>query len=59
MHKGLFDTVKPLGIGAFGVVSLVRKTDTGKLYAMKTLRKVDVLRKKPSSSRESRKRHSS
>lgn len=45
MHKGLFDTVKPLGIGAFGVVSLVRKTDTGKLYAMKTLRKVDVLRR--------------
>ena len=45
MHKDLFDIVKPLGIGAFGVVSLVRKTDTGKLYAMKTLRKVDVLRR--------------
>lgn len=45
MHKNMFDTVKPLGIGAFGVVSLVRKRDTGKLYAMKTLRKVDVLRR--------------
>ena len=45
MHKDLFQTVKPLGIGAFGVVSLVRKIDTGKLYAMKTLRKADVLRR--------------
>lgn len=45
MHKDMFKTVKPLGIGAFGVVSLVRKVDTNKLYAMKTLRKVDVLRR--------------
>lgn len=45
MHKDLFQTVKPLGIGAFGVVSLVRKVDTKKLYAMKTLRKADVLRR--------------
>ena len=45
MHKDMFNTVKPLGIGAFGVVSLVRKVDTGKLYAMKTLRKADVLRR--------------
>ena len=45
MHKDMFNTVKPLGIGAFGVVSLVRKVDTNKLYAMKTLRKADVLRR--------------
>ena len=45
MHKDLFKTVKPLGIGAFGVVSLVRKIDTNKLYAMKTLKKADVLRR--------------
>lgn len=45
MDQRMFDTVKPLGIGAFGVVSLVRKKDAGKLYAMKTLRKVDVLRR--------------
>lgn len=45
MHKDMFEMVKPLGIGAFGVVSLVRKVDTAKLYAMKTLRKVDVLRR--------------
>ena len=45
MHKDLFKTVKPLGIGAFGVVSLVRKIDSNRLYAMKTLRKADVLRR--------------
>lgn len=45
LHHDMFDTVKPLGLGAFGVVTLVRKTDTKKLYAMKTLRKVDVLRR--------------
>ena len=45
LHQDMFDTVKPLGLGAFGVVTLVRKTDTKKLYAMKTLRKVDVLRR--------------
>ena len=45
LHQDMFDTVKPLGVGAFGVVTLVRKTDTKKLYAMKTLRKVDVLRR--------------
>lgn len=45
MHKDMFKTAKPLGIGAFGVVSLVRKVDTNKLYAMKTLRKADVLRR--------------
>ena len=45
LHHDMFDTIKPLGLGAFGVVTLVRKTDTKKLYAMKTLRKVDVLRR--------------
>ena len=45
MHKEMFETVKPLGIGAFGVVSLVKKVDTRKFYAMKTLRKADVLRR--------------
>ena len=45
LHHDMFDQIKPLGLGAFGVVTLVRKTDTKKLYAMKTLRKVDVLRR--------------
>lgn len=45
MSGDMFKTVKPLGLGAFGIVSLVQKVDTKKLYAMKTLRKADVLRR--------------
>lgn len=45
MDKQMFDKIKPLGIGAFGEVTLVRKKDAGKLYAMKTLRKNDVLKR--------------
>ncbi|XP_077075744.1 serine/threonine-protein kinase LATS1 isoform X1 [Siphateles boraxobius] len=43
MDKSMFDKIKTLGIGAFGEVCLARKVDTGALYAMKTLRKKDVL----------------
>ncbi|XP_033965427.1 serine/threonine-protein kinase LATS2 isoform X1 [Pseudochaenichthys georgianus] len=43
MDKSMFIKLKTLGIGAFGEVSLTRKVDTGALYAMKTLRKKDVL----------------
>uniref|UniRef100_A0A3Q2PPT2 non-specific serine/threonine protein kinase n=1 Tax=Fundulus heteroclitus TaxID=8078 RepID=A0A3Q2PPT2_FUNHE len=43
MDKSMFKRIKTLGIGAFGEVSLARKEDTGALYAMKTLRKKDVL----------------
>lgn len=39
----MFVKIKTLGIGAFGEVCLTRKVDTGALYAMKTLRKKDVL----------------
>lgn len=45
MDKSIFDKIKTLGIGAFGEVALVRKKDTGYLYAMKTLRKHDVLQR--------------
>ena len=34
-----------IGVGAFGEVALVRKIDTNHLYAMKTLRKTDVLKR--------------
>ncbi|XP_032422777.1 serine/threonine-protein kinase LATS2 [Xiphophorus hellerii] len=43
MDKSMFIKIKTLGIGAFGEVCLTRKVDTGALYAMKTLRKKDVL----------------
>ncbi|EIN10639.1 kinase-like protein [Punctularia strigosozonata HHB-11173 SS5] len=40
-----FRTVKVIGKGAFGEVRLVQKTDTGRIYAMKTLRKEEMLKK--------------
>ncbi|KAJ8350940.1 hypothetical protein SKAU_G00260700 [Synaphobranchus kaupii] len=43
MDKSMFVKIKTLGIGAFGEVCLTRKMDTSALYAMKTLRKKDVL----------------
>uniref|UniRef100_A0A8C5WD35 non-specific serine/threonine protein kinase n=1 Tax=Leptobrachium leishanense TaxID=445787 RepID=A0A8C5WD35_9ANUR len=45
MEKSMFVKIKTLGIGAFGEVCLARKTDTNALYAMKTLRKKDVLQR--------------
>ncbi|RKP11829.1 Serine/threonine-protein kinase CBK1 [Piptocephalis cylindrospora] len=40
-----FQTVKVIGKGAFGEVRLVQKRDTGKIYAMKTLRKAEMFKK--------------
>lgn len=37
--------MKVIGKGAFGEVRLVQKTDTGKIYAMKTLRKSEMFKK--------------
>lgn len=45
MDKSMFVTIKAIGVGAFGEVTLVRKIDTNHLYAMKTLRKTDVLKR--------------
>lgn len=45
MDKSMFVKIKPIGLGAFGEVSLVQKIDTHHLYAMKTLRKADVLKR--------------
>ena len=42
INKDMFTKIKTIGIGSFGEVSLVQKTDTGTLYAMKTLRKAEV-----------------
>ncbi|EGF83613.1 hypothetical protein BATDEDRAFT_8675 [Batrachochytrium dendrobatidis JAM81] len=40
-----FNTLKVIGKGAFGEVRLVQKSDTGKIYAMKTLRKSEMIKK--------------
>ncbi|CAO1627618.1 unnamed protein product [Sympodiomycopsis kandeliae] len=40
-----FVKLKTIGHGAFGVVALVREKHTGQLFAMKQLRKADMLRK--------------
>ncbi|TKR60057.1 hypothetical protein L596_029643 [Steinernema carpocapsae] len=45
MNKEMFDIIKTIGIGAFGQVSLVKKKDTGQIYAMKKLSKKDVIMK--------------
>ncbi|CAL8108541.1 unnamed protein product [Orchesella dallaii] len=45
MDKSMFKVIRTIGVGAFGEVALVRKIDTQLLYAMKTLRKSDVLRR--------------
>ncbi|KAK9874967.1 hypothetical protein WA026_005782 [Henosepilachna vigintioctopunctata] len=45
MDKSMFVKIKPIGVGAFGEVTLVRKIDTNHLYAMKTLRKAEVLKR--------------
>eukprot|EP00116_Pleurobrachia_bachei_P005083 sb/3465345/ len=45
INKDMFNKIKTIGVGSFGEVSLVEKTDTGQLYAMKTLRKAEVWRR--------------
>eukprot|EP00036_Acanthoecidae_sp_10tr_P011457 CAMPEP_0182926216 /NCGR_PEP_ID=MMETSP0105_2-20130417/11229_1 /TAXON_ID=81532 ORGANISM="Acanthoeca-like sp., Strain 10tr" /NCGR_SAMPLE_ID=MMETSP0105_2 /ASSEMBLY_ACC=CAM_ASM_000205 /LENGTH=511 /DNA_ID=CAMNT_0025064097 /DNA_START=109 /DNA_END=1644 /DNA_ORIENTATION=+ len=40
-----FVPIKTIGRGAFGEVKLVQKKDNGKIYAMKILRKADMLEK--------------
>ncbi|KAG5220094.1 Serine/threonine-protein kinase [Salix suchowensis] len=40
-----FNTVKVIGKGAFGEVRLVQKVDTGKVYAMKSLQKAEMLKR--------------
>lgn len=40
-----FRAVKVIGKGSFGEVRVVQKVDTGKIYAMKTLRKSEMFKK--------------
>lgn len=41
---GDFRTLQVIGRGAFGTVKLVQKVDNGKLYAMKQMRKSDMIK---------------
>lgn len=43
LEKGMFQVIRTIGHGAFGEVSLVKRVATNTVYAMKTLRKKDVL----------------
>lgn len=45
MNKSMFARIETIGVGAFGEVTLVKKKDSNQLYAMKTLRKTDVLKR--------------
>ncbi|GMR32434.1 hypothetical protein PMAYCL1PPCAC_02629 [Pristionchus mayeri] len=45
LTQGDFDSLKVIGRGAFGEVRLVQKVDTGHVYAMKILRKADMVEK--------------
>ena len=45
MDKSMFQVIRTIGHGAFGEVSLVKKVGANTLYAMKTLRKKDVLKR--------------
>ncbi|KAJ3340194.1 Serine/threonine-protein kinase [Gonapodya sp. JEL0774] len=40
-----FETVRVIGRGAFGEVRLVQKRDTGKVFAMKVLKKSEMMKK--------------
>jgi serine/threonine-protein kinase LATS1/2 len=50
LHRDDFKKIKTIGIGAFGVVSLVRSvvngSKSGGLFAMKSLKKSDVIERK-------------
>ena len=45
MTADMFAPLKPLGKGAFGFVQLVRELETQRVYAMKILKKEDMLRR--------------
>lgn len=39
-----FRTIKVIGRGAFGIVKIVEKLDNGRIYAMKTMRKSEMIK---------------
>jgi len=51
-----FDIVAIVGRGAFGEVRVVKKKDSKKVYAMKVMKKTEMLKKKSGATYPSRKR---
>jgi len=45
MNVDDFETLQIIGRGAFGEVRLCRKKDTGKVYAMKVMKKIEMLKR--------------
>ena len=45
VNKESFDIIKVIGRGSFGKVYLIEKKDSKELFAMKTLKKDQILRK--------------
>lgn len=43
--KNDFETISVIGKGSYGKVTLVKKKDTGKLYALKALKKAEIIRR--------------
>lgn len=45
ISKKDFDMISVIGKGSYGKVILVQKKDTGQLYAMKVLKKADIIKR--------------
>ena len=45
VSKKDFETITVIGKGSYGQVILVRKIDSGKLYAMKVLKKEEIIKR--------------
>jgi serine/threonine protein kinase len=43
--KNDFEMISIIGKGSYGKVSLVKKKDTGQLYALKVLKKSEIVRR--------------
>ena len=45
VSKNDFETISVIGKGSYGKVTLVKKKDTGQLYALKALKKAEIIRR--------------
>ena len=45
ISKKDFDMISVIGKGSYGKVMLVKKRDTGQLYALKVLKKAEIIRR--------------